>query len=118
MRNLFAPVVFGACLFSQGCSFVHNIIRNTVHEPMLACDEKAIVRRNERLARQAWDEMTHQYGLGFSCDYREGFIDGFADYLTYGGCVCGALGGGRPGDQAGGCGPCAKVTGTGIGGLW
>jgi hypothetical protein len=66
---------------------VHIIKRNVVHEPLLALDEKVILRRHERLGRLAWDEMVRQYGCQFSDDYRDGFIDGFVDYLTYGGCA-------------------------------
>jgi hypothetical protein len=87
MRKLYTPLVMGVCLLGPGCSFVHHIIKNMVNEPILACDEKVILHRHERLARMAWDEMCHQYGEQFSEDYRDGFIDGFTDYLTYGGCI-------------------------------
>lgn len=91
MRMLFTPVLLGACLLGPGCSFFHNVKRNFIHEPVLAMDEKVIIKRHERLGRLAWDEMVRQYGCEFSEDYRDGFIDGFVDYLTYGGCpnMCG-----------------------------
>jgi hypothetical protein len=91
MRMLSIPVLLGACLLGPGCSFFHNVKRNTVHEPLLAMDEKIILQRHERLGRLAWDEMVRQYGCQFSDDYRDGFIDGFVDYLTFGGCpgACG-----------------------------
>src|SRR5262249_8215357 len=37
----------------------------------------------------------------FSCDYREGFVDGFADYLYYGGCNGGPAGSGCATGQCG-----------------
>jgi hypothetical protein len=86
MRLITTPVLLGVCLLGPGCSFVHNIKRNIIHEPLLAMDEKIILKRHERLGRLAWDEMVGQYGCHFSDDYRNGFIDGFVDYLTYGGC--------------------------------
>src|SRR5437016_6964397 len=85
MRMRLTPVLFVACLFGPGCSFVRNIERNLVQEPQNVKDEKVILKRHERLARLAWDEMVGQYGCQFSDDYRAGFIDGFVDYLTYGG---------------------------------
>jgi hypothetical protein len=85
MRIRYAPVLVGACLFGPGCSFVCNIERNLWLEPKVALEEKVILKRHERLGRMAWDEMVAQYGCQFSEDYRTGFIDGFVDYLTYGG---------------------------------
>jgi hypothetical protein len=84
-----APVLFGVCLTGPGCQFCYEIKRNLINEPLYCCDQVAIRMRHERLAKQAWDEMVQQYGCTFSDDYRRGFIDGFVDYLTYGGCVNG-----------------------------
>ncbi len=85
MRMRYTPVLVGACLFGPGCSFVTNIERNLYWDPKVAFEEKVILKRHERLGRLAWDEMVAQYGCQFSEDYRNGFIDGFVDYLTYGG---------------------------------
>jgi hypothetical protein len=85
MRMRYTPVLVGACMFGPGCSFVCNIERNLWQEPKVALDGKVILKRHERLGRMAWDEMVAQYGCQFSEDYRVGFIDGFVDYLTYGG---------------------------------
>src|SRR5438477_8973063 len=89
MRKLLTPAVMALALFGSGCSFVANIHRNLIHEPVLACDEIQIRRRNRALGAEAFAVMVAQYGCNFSEDYREGFIDGFSDYLTYGGCVQG-----------------------------
>jgi hypothetical protein len=86
MRMRITPVLLSACcLLGPGCSFVRCIKLNLLEEPKLATDEKVILNRHERLAREAWDAMVAQYGCQFSDDYRRGFIDGFVDYLTYGG---------------------------------
>lgn len=85
MRSRFTPVLMGICLLGPGCSFMRNIERNLVQEPKIAFDEAIMIKRHERLARMAWDQMVSQYGCQFSEDYRNGFIDGFVDYLTYGG---------------------------------
>jgi hypothetical protein len=105
MRTLFKPLVLGACvLVGQGCQFMCHVGKNMWNEPHLAFDEKATWRRCEKLGKQAWNEMVHQYGENFSCDYRKGFVDGFADYLYYGGCVGG---GEQNGCAAGSGGSCA-----------
>src|SRR5437868_13339670 len=85
MRIRLTPVLLAVCVFGPGCSFVQSIKRNVINEPLLAMDEKLIIKRHERLGRMAWDEMVAQYGDQFSNDYRNGFIDGFVDYLTNGG---------------------------------
>lgn len=87
MRARFTPVLVGACLLGPGCSFFHNVKLNMINEPCLAVTEKLTIKRHQRLARLAWDEMVAQYGCQFSDDYRDGFIDGFVDYLTFGGCT-------------------------------
>src|SRR6516225_7069515 len=87
MRKCFTPVLIGVGLLSPGCSFICNMAYNIKQEPKDAIRQKVILKRHERLGAVAWDEMVAQYGCQFSDDYRQGFIDGFADYLTYGGIV-------------------------------
>lgn len=41
--------------------------------------------RNQRWAREAYEEHEGGAGCPFTCDYRAGFIDGFAHYLYHGG---------------------------------
>jgi hypothetical protein len=84
------PILLVVCLGGSGCSFSWNIRRNMINEPLYGLDECKILQRHERLAKQAWNAMTGQYGKQqFTPHYRQGFIDGFVDYLTYGGCVSG-----------------------------
>ena len=95
MRTMLRPMIVVGCLLGPGCQFMCHVGKNLWHEPHLACDEKQLKHRNVKYAKQAWNEMVKQYGECFSRDYRRGFVDGFSDYLTYGGCV---------GDGQGGCG--------------
>ncbi len=92
MRMLLTPAVFGLAIVGQGCSFTESIRRNIVHEPILACDEFQIRNRNRAIGGEAFAVMVSQYGCDFSDDYRSGFVDGFTDYLTYGGCLSGGCG--------------------------
>lgn len=92
MRMLLTPAVFGLALLGQGCSFTENIRRNILHEPTLACDEIQIRARNREIAKEAFAIMVAQYGCEFSDDYFRGFVDGFSDFLTYGGCMSGGCG--------------------------
>src|SRR6478735_9079595 len=101
MRIPVRPFLLAACLVGPGCQFACHVVRNTVHEPLLACDEKQTHHRCRKLGKQAWNEMVRQYGDAFSCDYREGFVDGFADYLFYGGCNGGPAGSGCGTGQCG-----------------
>lgn len=95
MRTLLRPMIIYGCLMAPGCQFICHVGKNIWHEPTLACDEKQLKHRNVKYGKQAWNQMVKQYGECFSRDYRSGFVDGFADYLTFGGCV---------GDGQGGCG--------------
>src|SRR5262245_28925346 len=125
MRALLKPCLLGICLLvGQGCQFVCHLGRNVIHEPLFACDEKATWHRCEKLGKQAWNDMVHQHGEDFSCDYRSGFVDGFADYLYYGGCIGGSDQGGCGSGQGGSCagGTCAakptNATGAGMAGSY
>jgi hypothetical protein len=110
MRTSLKLVVLATCLLGPGCQFACTVARNIVHEPLLACDEKATKHRCRKLGKQAWNEMVRQYGDAFSCDYREGFVDGFVDYLYYGGCNGGPAGSG--GCTGGHCGAANTANAT------
>jgi hypothetical protein len=117
MRTLIKPLALGAFLLvGQGCQFMCHVARNVVHEPLLACDEKSTKHRCRKLGKQAWNEMVHQYGESFSCDYRQGFVDGFADYLYYGGCIGGSQQSGCAGGScaAGGALATGVTAGAGV----
>jgi hypothetical protein len=73
-------------VIGSGCGFAQNVRRNVVLSPMFAMTERADHRRHVNMAREAYKQMALAYpDQGFTCDYREGFVDGFADFLDYGG---------------------------------
>lgn len=69
-----------------GCSFAQNVRRNVVISPLYAATDRAEHHRHMKLAREAYKNMALTYtDQGLSCDYREGFVDGFVDFLDNGG---------------------------------
>ncbi len=69
-----------------GCGFSKIIQRNVVASPLYALTEHAEHHRNERFAREAFVQMAMTFAdQEFSCDYRRGFVEGYTDYLDYGG---------------------------------
>jgi hypothetical protein len=84
MRMCYTPVLLAACLCGPGCSFVGIIKQNLYLEPKRLFEDRILIKRHERLAQLAWEEMIGQYGCQFSEDYHTGFIDGFVDFLTFG----------------------------------
>ncbi|MFL5328017.1 MAG: hypothetical protein ACJ8C4_03825 [Gemmataceae bacterium] len=70
----------------SGCSFAQNIRQNVVFSPMYAATEAVDHHRHLQMGREAFAEMAMAYpDYEYSCDYRRGFVDGFADYLDFGG---------------------------------
>jgi hypothetical protein len=72
---------------SAGCgSFWENTARNLTEAPIYGIDTHRITQRNDRLAREAWAEVSQANPKhAFSPDYADGFIEGYADYLESGG---------------------------------
>ncbi len=72
--------------FTTGCNLVQYMAFNAVNEPATRVDTKSIAHRAEKLALDAWlDHLTH---LPDSCppdSYKEGFHEGYKDYLLHGG---------------------------------
>lgn len=87
MKRYWSLALFGVLpLFGAGCGFAQNMARNVVFLPLYTCTEKADHHRHELLAREAWLQMATQFNeFEYSCDYRRGFVDGYTDYLDYGG---------------------------------
>jgi hypothetical protein len=110
--RLLLRLILLTSLFGSGCQFVCHIGRNLINEPLLACDSKQLHHRTRKLGKKAWNEMVKQYGEEFSCDYRDGFVDGFADYLYYGGCDSGGCCAGD-GEGCGGGGSPVSASCTG-----
>jgi hypothetical protein len=73
-------------VIGSGCGFAQNICRNVVVSPLNSITDRAEHHRHEQLAREAFVQMAMNFqDQQFSCDYRRGFVDGFADFLDYGG---------------------------------
>jgi len=74
---------------SSGCTVIRNEFRTLIAEPIKFGDNVDIVRttkRNKKLAKEAFEHFeAHHAETPPSPDYRHGFIEGFADYLTFGG---------------------------------
>lgn len=69
-----------------GCGFVKNIQRNVVYSPLYTLTDQADHHRHEQMAREAFLQMAMNFtDQEFSCDYRRGFVEGFTDYLDFGG---------------------------------
>jgi hypothetical protein len=82
MNPRFALAWFALGILSSGCALWHDGTRNlvlSIKAPLEAHHEKA---RNRQWAEDAW--LTVAKGT-YSKDYADGFKDGFADYLFYGG---------------------------------
>lgn len=86
MRHWSLLLVCLSPFVGAGCGFASIIRKNVVYSPLYAVTEKLDHHRHVQLAHEAWMQMATRYTeFEFSCDYRSGFVDGFADYLDYGG---------------------------------
>jgi hypothetical protein len=85
LRSAFVAAALGAA--STGCStFWTDTLRNVVEAPIQGADDCLTVRRNERLADEAWRQVVKSNPeVKFSPDRGDGFKTGFADYLYVGG---------------------------------
>ena len=89
MRGKLPAALLGLCVLGQGCAPLANTAHTVICEPveysrrLEACvDEK----RDEALADDAWAAYleAHQ-DQPCTCDFGQGFKDGYADYLFAGG---------------------------------
>ncbi|MCS7271263.1 MAG: hypothetical protein NZ703_09270 [Gemmataceae bacterium] len=71
-------------LLTTGCNVAHEAWRNLHHEPALVWNQWLIHQRLEWQAHQAWKRVRDQYPDA-ATEFREGFIDGYVDYLDRGG---------------------------------
>jgi hypothetical protein len=69
-----------------GCNIVHNAARNVVNEPHVVLAQHAIEHDLRADARRAWREVRADYPRrAFTAEFRDGFLDGYVDYLDRGG---------------------------------
>ena len=69
-----------------GCNIAYYTAKNVINEPIELCDQ---IHRTQGLRKQAkacWQEVRKQYPRkAFTPEFRDGFIDGYVDYLDRGG---------------------------------
>ena len=69
-----------------GCNVAKLVTHNLVNEPLVAHTERAIERDLRSDARASWQEVRSQFPRRmFTADFRDGFVDGYGDYLAHGG---------------------------------
>ncbi|HET6575338.1 MAG TPA: hypothetical protein VFG68_17155 [Fimbriiglobus sp.] len=68
-----------------GCNVAYYAGYNLVNESRQALDEHRLSKRLRAEARAAWQEVCRQYpGSAFTDEFRDGFTDGYFDYLDVG----------------------------------
>lgn len=86
MKYLTLVLLVALPVLGSGCGFTQNVRRNIFYSPFYTYTDKAEHHRNMALGREAFRQMALQYSdQEFSCDYRKGFVEGFSDFLDYGG---------------------------------
>ncbi|MBA2225975.1 MAG: hypothetical protein WHU94_11850 [Thermogemmata sp.] len=71
-------------LLATGCNIAHEAIRNFHHEPRLLGTQWIITQRLQQQAREAWKSIRGEFP-DCAPEFREGFLDGYVDYLDRGG---------------------------------
>ena len=68
-----------------GCSTLHNVCKS-VNDPHPVCTQCEIEHELRKQARDAWQQVQCDYPRrDFTPEFRDGFLDGFVDYLDRGG---------------------------------
>jgi hypothetical protein len=69
-----------------GCNLYRNAARNLVNEPLTVCTQRGILHRLHKEANAAWRQVRADYPRrAFTAEFRDGFVDGYVDYLDRGG---------------------------------
>ncbi|HVL13151.1 MAG TPA: hypothetical protein VM529_11335 [Gemmata sp.] len=69
-----------------GCNLAQEAGRNIVNEPLVVHTQRSITRDLRSDARAAWREVRADYPRrAFTAEFRDGFLDGYVDYLDRGG---------------------------------
>jgi hypothetical protein len=86
MRTLGIVVVAVCAAGASGCcGFLRYAAINLTETPLQAFSESRREHRNYRLAKKGWAEFAEEADHTYSHDFKDGFIDGYADYLDHGG---------------------------------
>src|SRR5262245_22078338 len=67
-----------------GCNIAKLACRNIVNEPHVVWTHHSITHELRKSAAAAWEEACGQYP-NCSPEFRQGFLDGYVDYLDRGG---------------------------------
>ncbi len=71
---------------AAGCNLAYLTARNVVNEPLVVCTQVSIHHELRSEARGVWQEVRAEYPRhAFTPDFRDGFLDGYVDYLDRGG---------------------------------
>jgi hypothetical protein len=74
------------CTLTTGCQLASNAIHNVCYETRLNTAEVQERCDYEKLAKASWETVrTTEACAEWSKDHEDGFIDGFVDYLQFGG---------------------------------
>lgn len=73
------------CCFGAGCSLAHTAAHNVCQIPREWWQERREDERNLMLAKEAWLQASAATGGIADTAFMDGFVDGFTDYLKYGG---------------------------------
>jgi hypothetical protein len=90
----FRVLVAGLAAAPAGCfsarpsapeSFVWQAARNAVQQPVKHHDDKAFIKAVRRHAEDAYDQACRAAGRWHHGPYRDGFVDGYIDFVEAGG---------------------------------
>jgi hypothetical protein len=71
---------------AAGCNIAHNAARNIINEPHVVWTQHAIKHDLKKAAKAAWEASRFECPEhADSAAFRDGFIDGYVDYLDRGG---------------------------------
>jgi hypothetical protein len=87
MRPAHALWLLGVSIALSGCALVEDTCRNIRVACTTPREEHREKTRNAEWAEEAWQTVARESGgCAHSCDFAQGFKDGFAEYLFRGGC--------------------------------
>ena len=81
-----SAVIVGCIAPLSGCLLYERTAHNIKNETVLLTDEVSIRSKLRTEGELIWDEVSSQYADNtFSTEFVDGFLDGYVDYLDYGG---------------------------------
>jgi hypothetical protein len=84
-----AKLAWAGCLtpaLAGGCNVFYYATKNAINEPIELCDQLSRTHHLRQQAKDYWKEVRKQYPRkAFTAEFRDGFVDGYADYLDRGG---------------------------------